>query len=226
MTDGKPPSQIAILQRTLTEMIDGAYDAALQGGAGFESVDGLAATYRKEPGSPKEQAESMVRWQMGKAGATGFLTGLPGLVALPISLPANLTAVVLLQLRMAAAIAVLGGHDPRDDKVKAFVLMCLAGTSVNEVAKDLGIKLGTKLAEKALHSISHKAVHEINKRLGFRLATKVGEKGLINLGKAVPIVGGVVGAAFDAGTTRIVGSAAIRAFITDDLGPLAPDSPS
>ncbi len=214
-TPDAPPPPSSKLARAFNEMLDNAYQAALHGGAGFESVQALADAYKKEPGTPREQAESMIRWQMGKAGATGFITGIPGLAAAPIALPANLTAVVLIQMRMAAAIAVLGGHNPRDDKVRTFVLMCLAGTSVNEVAKDLGIKLGTKIAEKAIANISKKTLFQLNKRLGFRIATKFGEKGLFQLGRAVPIVGGVVGAAFDAGTTRIVGTAAVKAFIKD-----------
>ena len=204
------------LSRVVADILDRAYDTVLEGGAGFESVETLAKTYRQLPGGPQQQAESLVRWQTGKAGATGFLTGLPGMTAAPLSIPANLTAILLLQLRMAAAIAVLGGHDPRDDRVKTFVLMCLAGSSINELLKDVGMKFGTKLAEKAFDHISRKAITELNKRLGLRLATKFGERGFISLGRAAPVIGGLVGAAFDAGATRVVGSAAIRLFLAEE----------
>lgn len=210
------------LAAAISQVLDAAYERALEGAPGLDSVDALAASYQKEGATPAEQAESLVRWQMGKAGAVGFVTGLPGLAAMPVSIPANLATVLMLQLRMAAAIAKLGGHNPDDDQVKAFALMCLAGSGVNELAREFGIKLSTKLAQKAVERVSGKALIEINKRVGFRLATKFGEKGIVNLGKAVPFVGGVVGAVFDAGTTRMVGTAAIEAFLSEGPPPVTP----
>ena len=49
---------------------------------------------------------------------------------------------------------------------------------------------------------------QINKKIGFRLVTKFGEKGAVNLGKMVPVLGGIVGATFDASTTYAIGKAA------------------
>ena len=44
-----------------------------------------------------------------------------------------------------------------------------------------------------LKKIPGKALVAINQRIGYRLITKFGEKGIINLGKAIPLIGGVVG---------------------------------
>ena len=54
---------------------------------------------------------------------------------------------------------------------------------------------------------------KINQKIGYRLITKFGEKGIINLGKMVPIVGGIVGGSFDVASTAIIARNAIRAFI-------------
>ena len=54
---------------------------------------------------------------------------------------------------------------------------------------------------------------KINQRIGFRLLTKFGEKGVINLGKMVPLAGGVIGGAFDVATTSAIAKNAIRMFI-------------
>lgn len=51
---------------------------------------------------------------------------------------------------------------------------------------------------------------KINQRIGFRFITKFGEKGIINLGKMVPLVGGVVGGGMDVASISIVAKNAIR----------------
>ncbi len=200
---------------TIAAFLESAYGIVLSGAPsiGIESAHELAKSYAKRGSSPITQAESLVRWQVGKAGVTGFATGLGGLLILPITLPANLATVICIQLRMVAAIAILGGHDPRDDQVKTMALFCLAGNAAKELAREFGIKFSVKLAEKAVQRISGKALIEINKKVGVRLFTKFGEKGLINFGKAIPLVGGFVGGGFDAVTTYGVGQAAIEVFI-------------
>jgi hypothetical protein len=53
---------------------------------------------------------------------------------------------------------------------------------------------------------------DINKKVGFRLVTKSGTTGVVNLSKAVPVLGGVVGGTIDGTSTRAVGAVARRAF--------------
>ena len=50
-----------------------------------------------------------------------------------------------------------------------------------------------KTLQAAIKKIPGKALVAINQRIGYRLITKFGEKGIINLGKAIPLIGGVVG---------------------------------
>lgn len=54
---------------------------------------------------------------------------------------------------------------------------------------------------------------KINQVVGFRLLTKFGEKGIINLWKAIPFVGGIVGATFDSVATNAIGNVARNTFI-------------
>ena len=53
----------------------------------------------------------------------------------------------------------------------------------------------------------------MNKAVGFRLVTKFGTKGLINLGKVVLILGGVIGGGLDAFTTNIIRNQAKNTFL-------------
>lgn len=80
---------------------------------------------------------------------------------------------------------------------KLFVYACLAEISINELLKQTGIKLGTKLVIKSIDKISGKILTKINQKIGFKLITKFEEKGIINLGKMVPIVGIVINGGLD-----------------------------
>lgn len=67
-----------------------------------------------------------------------------------------------------------------------------------------------------MHSTNKKMpveiIKQINKRVSFRLVTKFGEKGVINLGKCVPIVGGVIGGTVDVVGTHTIGKISKRVF--------------
>ena len=194
--------------------LDWGYDKAVNGGMpGLDSAIELAEDYRSRDGTPQSQAKSLIRWQISKAGTSGFLTGLGGVLTMPVTIPANLASVLFIQMRMIAAIAYLGCHDLKDDRVKSLVYACLAGNGAKEILKDIGIVIGTKMTTVAIGKISGKTIVAINQKVGFRLLTKFGSKGAINLGKAVPVVGGIVGGAFDTVTTDIIGKVAKKTFI-------------
>lgn len=90
---------------------------------------------------------------------------------------------------------------------------CLTGNAAKDILKDVGIVVGRKLTENAIKNISGKTITKINQAVGFRLFTKFGQKGAINFGKAVPLIGGIIGATFDSVTTNIVGNIARDTFI-------------
>jgi len=115
---------------------------------------------------------------------------------------------------MIAAIAHMGGYNLNDDRVRSLVFVCLTGNAAKDILKDVGMVVGKKLAENAIKNISGKTIIAINKKVGFRLLTKFGEKGAINLGKTIPLFGGIVGATFDSITTNTIGNIARDTFIT------------
>lgn len=198
---------------SVQKALDWAYEKAINGLPGTESAAELAESYMKNGESKLEQANSLIRWQNSKAGTSGFLTGLGGAITMPVTIPANLASILYIQLRMIAAIAHIGGCDIKDDRIKALAFMCLAGNSAKDIAKDAGIVIGTKVTTNAIKNISGHTIATINKMVGFRLLTKFGEKGVINLGKLVPLVGGVIGGSVDAIATNLVGNTARDTFI-------------
>jgi len=128
-------------------------------------------------------------------------------------LPANITSVLYVQIRMVAAIANIGGYDVHSDEVQSIVYLCLTGNSIKDVAKTAGITFSSKFTIAMIKKIPGTALTKINQKVGFRFITKFGQKGIINLGKSVPIVGGVIGAGFDITSTTVIANNAINVFI-------------
>lgn len=199
----------------IMKALDYGYDKAVNGLPGMETAEELAFSYMNNERILEDQASDLVKWQIAKAGTSGFLTGLGGLITLPVAVPANITSVLYIQIRMIAAIATMGGHDIRSDQVRTLVYMCLCGSAITDLLKDVGIQVGTKLTKAAISKISGATITKINQTVGIRLVTKFGQTGAINLGKAVPFIGGVVGGTVDSVATKTIGTIAIRTFIDD-----------
>ncbi len=197
------------------QVLEWSYEKAINGVAGLDSASELAQSYMQSDKGRSDQANSLIRWQNTKAGTSGFLSGLGGILTMPVTIPANVASVIFVQMRMIAAIAHIGGHDIRDDRVKALVYACLTGNAAKDILKDIGIVAGTKFTTSAIKKISGETIKIINQKVGFRLVTKFGEKGVINLGKVVPLVGGIIGATFDSVATNTIGNIARDTFIVE-----------
>jgi uncharacterized protein (DUF697 family) len=185
-------------------------DKGISGVPPLSSAKHLADEYLIDESFDTNDARvrSLVRWETSKNFTSGFLTGLGGLVTMPVSVPAALGASWLVQARMAGAIAHIYGHDLSSDRVRTFVLLSLAGDSAKEVLRQAGVQLTRKLSERAIAQIPGRVLIEINKFVGFRLITKAGERGIVNLSKAVPVAGGIIGGSIDALSCRVVGRTA------------------
>ncbi len=185
------------------------------GGAGpVSSADALAMEYliNVDYVDHDERVDSLIFWETTKNFTSGFITGLGGVITLPVSIPAALSASWLLQARMIGAIAKIYGHSLDDDRVKTMILLTITGNDIKEILKEAGVKIGTKVTYKIIEAIPGKILIEINKKVGFRLLTKAGEKGIVNLTKLVPGVGGLIGGSVDAVSCRTVGKLAKHAF--------------
>jgi len=198
---------------SVMRVLDWAYEKALSGMPGLDSASQLASSFMDKEGTLRDKANSLIRWQNAKAGTSGFVTGLGGFMTLPVAIPANLASVLYIQIRMIAAIAHMGGYDLREEKVKTLVYMCLVGNFAKDILQETGIRLGTKFTAMAIERISEKSLLLINQRVGFRLLTTSGTKGMINLGKAVPLVGGIIGGSIDVAATNTIGNMARNTFL-------------
>lgn len=185
----------------ISKTLDWAYSKAVVGFTGVDSAYDLGNSYLKQDGTIEQQVDSLIKWQVAKAATSGFVTGLGGVMVMPLTVPANIASVIYVQIRMITAIAYMGGHDIKDDRVKSLVYICMVGNGAKELLKDISIKAGGRILSNIMEKVSAK------------LATKAGAKSLTSAGKAIPVLGGIVGGSYDAVSTKIVGKVAKRIFI-------------
>lgn len=186
-------------------------------------VDELASDYLSKYPTVERAAKALVANQIAKCTTSGFLSGLGGVITLPVAIPANVGSVMFVQMRMIAALAQMGGFDVRADQVQTMVYVCLTGKGASDILKSAGIKFGQKFAEATIKKIPGKALVSINQKVGFRFITKFGEKGIVNLGKLVPVAGGIIGGGFDLVSTHVIAKNAYRMFIEKEF-PIDEDS--
>lgn len=206
-----------ITQNEIMELLDRLYEQSVQGIQKVSPpVRVLAQEYIEKNDDIQAAAKSFIHYQIVKCTTSGFLTGLGGLITLPVAIPANIGSVLYVQMRMIAVLAHMGGYDTNSDQVQTLVYACLAGISVDQVLKQIGIKVGNKVAYNMVKKIPGEVLTKINQKVGFRLLTKFGTKGVINIGKALPVVGGVIGGGFDLVETKAIASRAYALFIEGD----------
>jgi hypothetical protein len=187
-------------------------DAGINGLGILPSADEVAKDHLKNADSVEDAINSIIAWRTTYAVGTGFLTGLGGIAAMPITIPSGLAASYAISANTAAAIAYLRGYDIHSDQVRTTILLCLLGEAAEEILKAAGIGIGTKVFQNFIKQIPGKIFIEINKKIGFRLITKAGEKGAINIMKLVPLVGGIVGGTFDGMFVHTCGQTAKKIF--------------
>lgn len=150
------------------------------------------------------------------AGVNGLVTGLGGFIAMPVTVPANMAGALVINARLAAAIAYLRGYDPADPHVRTVATLIAVGSNAQQIVRTLGIKVGEKVLIQAIKQLPIALIREINKKAGFMLLAKYGSKrALVTLVKGVPLVGGVVGGAVDATMTGAIGRTSKTLFPVD-----------
>lgn len=213
-----------ISQEDILKLLNTLYDKAI---CGIDKVsppiEVLANDYLSKSSSVALSAKNFIAFQIAKCTTSGFLTGLGGLITLPVAIPANISSVLYVQMRMIACLAYMGGYDTNSDQVQTLVYACLAGIGVDQILKNVGIQFGTKFTMSMVKKIPGSVLTKINQKVGFRFLTKFGSKGLINLGKAIPVVGGVIGGGFDFAETSIIANRAYKLFIDGDITVLSKD---
>lgn len=193
-------------------LLNQLYPKAVAGLPLLDTPEKLAESYIRR-GASRARAEAMIGRHVALAGITGFATGLGGWLTMPITVPADLAGVALLQLHMAASSAVLAGRDLDDSETRAEVVACLLKTDgdLNTEREETLSRVTVKLAEKGVRSITKASflwgAAAAGRRIGGRIA------------RGVPFLGGAIGAVSDAYNTRVVARHTLDTFFprADDV---------
>ena len=207
-----------IAQEDVMKILDSCYEKCLNGIPKVSpSVEEMANDYLKKYKTKEEACKAMIRNQITKCATSGFITGFGGFITMPVTLPANITSVIYVQMRMIACTSYMAGFDLDSDQTQTLVYACLAGVAVNNVLKQASIKFGVKFANGLIKKIPGKVLIKINQKVGFRFVTKFGTKGIINLGKLIPGVGAVIGGGLDLVETKIIAERSYKWFFEHDF---------
>lgn len=155
-------------------------DALIFGGT--EALEEKLQTLRRKfpELSEEELLKKLVAGEALIAGGIGFLTGLGGMVTLPVALPVNILATVKIQSRL---IAFLGQRTARAE----------------------GADAGTELQNYAILA-GAKQVHRVGAKLILKLILRYAPRVVL---QALPLVGGLIGFLMDWLTTRGIGRVAL-----------------
>lgn len=202
-----------IKQEDVMNLLDSCYEKCLNGVSMVSpSVEDMANDYLNKYPTKEEACKAMLNNQIVKCTTSGFVTGFGRFIVMPIAIPANISSVIYVQMRMIACTAYMAGYELNSDQTQTFVYACLAGVTLNNALKQAGIKVGIKLANGVIKKIPGKVLTKINQKVGFRFITKFGTTGVVNLGKMIPGVGAIVGGGFDLAETKIIAKRAYKWF--------------
>lgn len=166
-----------------------------------------------EKGDVQAAVKDIIRVHVGYAGAQGFLTNIGGLMTAIAAVPANITGLTLVQVRMIAEIAHLNGYDLAEVKVRRAVVTALLGEDgVKKAVKKKQLP-GTPSALASGPDLQAEFEHALSLEVATELITRVaGRRLATTVGKRVPVLGGVVGLTADAYSTYKLGRYAAAEF--------------
>ena len=194
-------------------------DRAIDGTNQWPGAKVVANRQLENTGSVDEAVSQIIEQHLRLAGLQGFVTSLGGIVFLPVTLPANLAGLFLLQLRMSAAIAHLRGLDIDQPAVRLAALACMLGPDELEELIRVGALPGRPREIAQSRDLEVSDAEELIKQVASSLAARVaGKRVTVAVARRIPGLGGVVGGGVDA-----VGTYKIGKFADTELGhiPLA-----
>jgi uncharacterized protein (DUF697 family) len=182
-------------------------EIAIDGYGRMPSAKVVAARHLERLGGSVDEAiTSIIDHHIRLASAQGFVTNIGGVAALPLAIPANITGVAIVQVRMVAAIAHLRGYDLNDNRVRTALVMCLMGGE--QVAKHIaeGTLPTSPMAVATAPIFDPDLDRQVADDVVTDLAARIGGKNLaLAIVKRLPLAGGGVSAIMDGFATYQIG---------------------
>ncbi len=148
-------------QEDIMTLLDSCYEKCLNGVPMVsQSVEEMANDYLKKYKTRDAACKAMLKNQIAKCTTSGFVTGLGGVITIPVAIPANIGSVIYVQMRMIACTAYMADYELSSDQTQTFVYACLAGVAVNSLLKQAGIKFGMKFATEIIKKNTWKSFNK------------------------------------------------------------------
>jgi hypothetical protein len=212
---GMVPRVTEIAPQATGAFVHRALELAIRGVGRLESASEIADRARKaRDGDVDAAIRDLIEGHVRMAGAQGFLTNLGGLVTMPVTVPANITGLALIQCRLVAAIVHLRGYDLADRRTRNAILASLLGDekvlSLIRQKKMPGTPMAIATAPVYDGYLDNVMAGEVASEL---LAKVAGKRLAAVVGRRVPVVGGLVGAGTDGISTWRIGRYVEREFL-------------
>ncbi|MFF5335142.1 hypothetical protein [Streptomyces sp. NPDC013181] len=154
-------------------------------------------------------ANESIRYETAKVSAISAATGLPGVLALPATVPADLAQYVGHMLRVSQKLAYLyswpdlfSGEDDLDDETRSMLTLFFGVMAGTQVANDAVGKVAAAMAEHVAKQLPKKAltqgvVYPVVKKVAGYLGVEMTKQTFAkSASKAIPVVGAVVSGGF------------------------------
>lgn len=181
------------------------------------------AALRKAGGDVEAAIDALIATHVKLSGAQGFLTNVGGIITMAATIPLNIAGLILLQCHLAASILHVRGYDLARPAVRDAVLVCLLDAdSRKEMSKTQGLTISpAALATAEPHPGTQAAIAQA---VTTQLIALTGGKQIAKfVARRIPVLGGAIGGAGDAWSTRHIGREAAKIPTAD--GPHAVVSP-
>src|SRR3954453_5959303 len=109
------PTRLERLSGKAKDVSDKISTVGVDGWGPWKGSIPIAEEHLTKHGDVEKAIQRLIATHVRLASSTGFLAGLGGLITLPLTLPADFTALWLTQARLAGAIAHLRGYDVRSE---------------------------------------------------------------------------------------------------------------
>ncbi|MDH5559515.1 MAG: EcsC family protein [Deltaproteobacteria bacterium] len=141
--------------------------------------------------------EALIKKEELKNFTSGFLTSVGGIITLPVTIPASIGINWILQIRMVAAMAYIGGFDIDEPGVRITIALCILGKKGKEIINAHPSEIAGLLQTGGITHFPRNTILILNQTIAMRLMRVATQKGFTRLSKAIPLLGGLVGGALD-----------------------------
>lgn len=219
LATAEDPEDQGFLGGTAVRLVENILEVGIDGKGPFDSAERVADRALADAPDREGAVDKVVREHIKLGAAGGFVTSVGGFFTLPVALPANVLGFYLLATRMTAGVARVRGYDIRQPQIRSAVLLTLVGADADDLLAKAGVVVPAgRLSSLAAERLPGPAVMVVNKAIGFRLLAGAGGKTFSRFGKAVPVVGGVLGASLDVYLLRRLADQSRHEFPPRQLG--------